>query len=46
MTKRQKTIKHLVTCITRLNFTTNKKERYYWKQQIKKGLIIVDIKPW
>jgi phosphotransferase system IIB component len=46
MTKRQKTISHLVTCMTRLKWTTNKKERYYWKQQIKKGLKIVNIKPW
>lgn len=46
MTKRQKTIRHLVTCYDRHALTFNKKERYYWWQQIQKGLKIVNIKPW
>lgn len=46
MTKRQKTIRHLVTCYDRHALTLNKKECYYWWQQIQKGLKIVNIKPW
>jgi hypothetical protein len=46
MTKRQKTMRHLVTCMTRHRNSKTKKEKYYWNQQIKKGLIIVNIKPW
>lgn len=47
MTKRQKTITHLITCYDRLALPLiNKKTQYYWENQIKKGLKIVNIKPW
>jgi len=46
MTKRQKTISHLVKCYERLAYAKDKKTKYYWENQIKKGLKIVNIKPW
>ena len=46
MTKRQKTMRHLITCFSRYKNAKTKKEKYYWHQQIKKGFIIVNIKPW
>ena len=47
MTKRQQTMRHLVTCYDRLALCRilNQKN-YYWKKQIEKGLKIVNIKPW
>lgn len=47
MTKRQKTIRHLITCLARLaECVENNQNTFYWEQQIKKGMKIVNIKPW
>jgi len=44
-TNRQRIISHLVTCIDRFSQPNiSKKAKYYWDNQFKKGVKIVNIK--